>query len=52
MARLYSCKFDGAKTPTARRTVRIRGKGDQGSLLPADFIAIAKALVATQLTEV
>jgi threonyl-tRNA synthetase len=32
-------------------SVRTRGKGDQGSMPLADFIAKAKALVASQSTE-
>ena len=32
-------------------SVRVRGKGDQGSIPLADFIAKAKDLIATQSTE-
>jgi threonyl-tRNA synthetase len=42
----------GDKEEAARAvSVRVRGKGDQGSMPLADFIAKAKALVETQSTE-
>ncbi|MGA9061827.1 MAG: threonine--tRNA ligase [Terracidiphilus sp.] len=47
----YILVFGDKEESTGAVSVRTRGKGDQGSVPLTDFIAKAKALVATQSTE-
>jgi threonyl-tRNA synthetase len=47
----YILVFGDKEEASGAVSVRVRGKGDQGSTALADFIAKAKALVASQSTE-
>jgi threonyl-tRNA synthetase len=47
----YILVFGDKEEAAGTVSVRTRGKGDQGSMLLADFIAKSKALVQTQSTE-
>ncbi len=47
----YILVFGDKEEAAGSVSVRTRGKGDQGSMPLADFIAKAKALVASQSTE-
>src|SRR5215472_8978215 len=47
----YILVFGDKEEAAGAVSVRTRGKGDQGSIAMADFIAKAKGLVATQSTE-
>jgi threonyl-tRNA synthetase len=47
----YTLVFGDKEEAAGAVSVRVRGKGDQGSIPMADFIAKAKSLVASQSTE-
>jgi threonyl-tRNA synthetase len=47
----YILVFGDKEESAEAVSVRVRGKGDQGSMPLADFIAIAKNLVAMQSIE-
>jgi threonyl-tRNA synthetase len=47
----YILVFGDKEEAASAVSVRTRGKGDQGSMPLTDFIAKAKALVASQSTE-
>ena len=47
----YILVFGDKEEASNSVSVRIRGKGDQGSMPLAEFIAKAKALIETQSTE-